>query len=112
MREPSRSEDSPAEEKTSQKKRREPSKIVEKPAEESRVKKSPVGAEEEVKSGIMNSNEPFFVGQHCFAHVKGFPWWPAVIVRIKEKKTRKSPGSCFQFYSMGPMRLQFYLQRN
>ena len=44
--------------------------------------------------------EPFVIGDFCFAHVKTFPWWPAVIVNTKEKSTKTSRKLLFsvEFY--------------
>ena len=47
------------------------------------------------RSSDMSTKESFLIGDHCFAHVKGFPWWPAVVVNKEERQRKKGTKEVF-----------------
>ena len=47
------------------------------------------------RSSDINTMESFVIGDHCFAHVKGFPWWPAVVVNVEVRKRKKGVKEVF-----------------
>ena len=43
----------------------------------------------------MSSSGSFAIGEHCFAHVRTHPWWPAVIIEMKENKRKNTNQQLF-----------------